>query len=123
MVAVVALSVVACTQGRSGPADVPDSGVDGVVVLTGCPAQLAEQTCPVRPAEVDLVVTRAGSGETVARASTAADGRFTILLPPGRYVIDLDRPTAPLPRAEPVLVDVRPSALTPTTITLDSGIR
>lgn len=129
IVAALASVLLACGEGQPGPPAAPTSGITGIAVLTGCPAQITEaqiteEQCPERPVEVELVVTPAGSDAAAARSTTAADGTFTIPLAPGRYVLRLaEDPSAPLPTAVPVTVEVTAGTFTPVRFTVDSGVR
>ncbi len=123
MLATAAL-VVACQQ----PADVdPTTRVTGVV--------LAGPTCPVvrnppDPACEDRSVAGAeivaidATGQEVARASTDADGRFTLALPVGEYRLVPQPVEGLLGTASPTeIVVVDGAILEPLTIVYDTGIR
>jgi hypothetical protein len=90
-------------------------------------------TCPgpERPGQVctkpyvgEFVVTSKDNSKEVARFTTDNDGRATIDLPPGDYVImpKLD-PKMPYPKGGPMSVSVPIGAYTDVTFDLDTGIR
>jgi hypothetical protein len=62
------------------------------------------------------------SGREVARTTTSSDGRFTIALSPGQYVL-VTMTTGILPAPVSVPVTVQQSAFTEVQLSLDSGIR
>jgi hypothetical protein len=83
--------------------------------------EIAGQSPCVTPYSAVLVVTDSEDRE-VARATAAADGTFSIPLPPGEYVI-LPQPGDPFPQASPVDVTVVPGQFAEVQINYDTGIR
>lgn len=87
------LSLVGC--GDQPSAGEPASGITGVVRLgPQCPVESATDPCEEEPAAgVTVIVADQLPGEAyapgpeVARATTAADGTFTVALSPGEYVV------------------------------------
>lgn len=100
----------------------PDSGIRGRVLIgPTCPVQRVGQTC-VRPYRATIVVRSEPAGRLVARARSSADGRFTVALVPGRYVL-VPQPGRPYPRSSPQTVTVRSHRYTRVLISYDTGIR
>lgn len=100
----------------------PDSGIRGVVLYgPTCPVQRPGQTCE-RPDQATLVFRRASSRTVVARISTGTDGRFTVHLRAGRYLV---KASARLgrQRSQSLVVSVTAHHFTDLTIHFDSGIR
>ena len=62
------------------------------------------------------------SGKEVARTTTDARGRFTIALPPGRYLV-ASEVAGPFPVPGEAEVTVRAGAYASVELHLDSGIR
>lgn len=75
----------------------------------------------MKPYPAVLVVTDSEDRE-VARATAAADGTFTIPLPPGEYVI-LPQSGNPFPQASPLDVTVVPGQFAEIQVNYDTGIR
>lgn len=121
---IVALSLAGCAKQASAPG--ADSGIRGTVTLGPlCPVERVDSPCPDRPLQADVQVKDAASGDVVATVSSDADGRFTVEVPPGRYVMEGVPPTpgSPFPLAKPLDVTVRPHRFTEVTVSFDSGIR
>ena len=118
-----ALALGACAPvGASPTASSPDSGIRGTVLIgPTCPVEIAGQSPCVKPYPAVLVVTDS-EGREVGRTTAAADGTFTIALPPGVYVI-LPQPGTPFPQAQPIDVTVVPGQFADVQINYDSGIR
>jgi hypothetical protein len=92
--------------------------------MTGptCPVERSDSPCPDRPVIATIVV-RDAAGKQLATARSASDGRFTIRLGPGSYVLTGEL-SAGLNRATtPIQVTVRAGQFTSVTITFDTGIR
>jgi hypothetical protein len=103
-------------HGRSG------SGVRGKVLYgPTCPVERIGQSC-VEPYDAALRIRRQSTRKTVAKLRSGDDGRFTVRLRPGHYIIE---PTSghPYPRASPEVVLVHAHRFTRVTIRFDSGIR
>ncbi len=95
-----------------------DSGLRGQVLYgPTCPVQRPGQTCE-RPYQAIIVVTRG----VIARVGTSADGRFTVRLLAGRYLVKATGRTA-YPRLWSRAVSVTAHRFTLLTVRLDSGIR
>lgn len=103
------------------------SGVKGVVVLAPtCPVEGVRESCGADPPVRAHVRVRedaggATAGATAAAARTGADGRFSIPLPPRRYV--LVAVTDQGQSCKPVSVTVTQGRYTPVTLRCETGIR
>jgi hypothetical protein len=106
----------------SGAQRGPDSGIQGLVLYgPTCPVQRPGHTC-VRTFQATITIKREPAGTVVVRLRSAADGRFTIRLEPGGYLLQ-PRNGRPFPRAKAQTVSVHSHAFTAVTIRYDSGIR
>jgi hypothetical protein len=101
----------------------PGTGVRGIVMLgPTCPVESATSPCPDRPFEGDVLAT-ASDGSTT-EASTDAQGRFTIDLRAGTYVVVAIVPNGGgPPAAVPQTVRVRTGSYSQVTLEVDTGIR
>jgi len=101
------------------------SGVRGVAMVdSGCPVIAHASPCPDRPLRAHIRVTRPGSDTTLARVDTDAQGRFTIPLDPGQYILLGTNATGGiLPTSSPHPVTVSEDTFTTVRIEFDSGIR
>jgi hypothetical protein len=117
-----AAAVCVLAIGAASGAQRPDSGVRGLVLYgPTCPVQRPGQRC-VRPYEASITVTREPAGTVVAHLRSAADGRFTVRLRAGRYLL-APHSGKPYPRAQSRTVSVHPHRFATVTIRFDSGIR
>lgn len=117
----IVLIVAACGTGDLLGPDAPQ-GVNGMVLLgPQCPVQTQENPCPDLPFEASITVRRVGGG-TVGWTRSGEDGRFSIGLRPGQYVLDPESGD-PFPSATPVEVEVTEGTYTDVTIYFDTGIR
>jgi hypothetical protein len=100
----------------------PDSGIHGLVLYgPTCPVQRPGRTC-VRPYRARITITREPAGTVAARLRSAANGRFTVRLLAGRYLLTPQN-GKPFPRARSRTVTVSPHHFSALTIRFDSGIR
>jgi hypothetical protein len=98
-----------------------DSGITGLVTL-GPISPVEQPGVPNdRPYAATLVIKRT-DGSVVAQVHSGEDGRFTVKLAPGTYILEPQN-GQPLPRAETQQVTVEPHAFTEVTVAYDSGIR
>jgi len=109
------LVIAACTPTPS------DSGISGLVTIGPVSPVQQQGESGVAPYTARIIVRRAGGG-TVAEVSSGADGRFSVDLVPGRYVLE-PQSTGALPFAGPQEVTVEPHRFTEVTVHYDSGIR
>jgi len=86
-----------------------------------CPVQRVGESC-VRPYQASIRIVREPVNLTVTTVRSATDGRVSVRLRPGRYLL---RPQAghPFPRAVAATVTVPAHRFTAVTVTYDSGIR
>jgi hypothetical protein len=113
----------AFTAALPGSAASPSSGISGVVLYgPTCPVQRVGETC-TRPYQATITVRREPEGRFIARVrSSPSSGRFTLHLPPGRYLL-VPRSGVPYPRGSSVIAVVHRLRYTNVTIRYDSGIR
>jgi hypothetical protein len=98
-----------------------DSGIKGLVTI-GPISPVEHQAEPnLRPYSATIMIQRA-NGTAAATVSSGQDGRFSVALPPGDYVV-VPQNGSPLPRAESQQVTVDPHQFTEVEIQYDSGIR
>jgi hypothetical protein len=117
------LLIVACCSLLMGQTP-PTSGLEGVISISpshGGPARIGVPNS--RPyANVDFVVKKADN--TVASFKTDDEGRFRILLVPGRYVISMKEGRGGIGRrAGPFEVDIVEGQVKQVQWTCDSGMR
>lgn len=127
----VALPASGANVARTGPhhtgtayraASASDSGLRGQVLYgPTCPVQRPGAICE-RPYQATVVVFRIASRGTAVRVSTSADGRFSVRLRPGRYLVKVTGHTT-FPRSSSQKVTVTAHRFTTVTIRIDSGIR
>jgi hypothetical protein len=111
--------LIATASGASRPLD---SGVRGVVLYgPTCPVQRPGRSC-VKPYAASISIRREPAGTLIVRAHSAADGRFSVRLRAGRYLLQ-PRNGRPFPRAHSQTISVRRHRFTAVTIRFDSGIR
>jgi hypothetical protein len=108
--------------GRPGS---PASGVAGVAMVdVGCPVLEGSSPCPEVPLRARIVVRRVGTGDRVTAVESGVDGRFRVLLAPGRYELRGENLAgAAVPTAMPVPVTVRAGEFVSVTVRFDSGVR
>lgn len=97
-------------------------GIEGVVLLGPmCPVASEEDPCPDQPyqARIDVL---GPHRHLLGSTESGPDGRFSIGLEPGLYIL---RPKSgtPFPQAGEVEVEVRPGVYASVTIHFDTGIR
>ena len=124
VIAVIACLGVCATAGGT----VRGSGIAGRVVAgPTCPVERVppDPQCQPRPLAASLRIHPAGKHSPVDTVRSGSDGRFSIHLAPGVYVVKpLARSGSPLPRPPaPSQVRVRVGRFTHVTITYDTGIR
>ena len=98
------------------------SGIRGNVLYgPTCPVEQVGQSC-VKPYDATLRIRRKSTRKIVATVRSGDDGRFTVRLRPGRYVVE---PVSgdPYPHAPSQEVLVNAHRFAHVTIMFDSGIR
>jgi hypothetical protein len=117
---ILSVAVAAAAIARPAP---PDSGLRGIVLYgPTCPVQRPGHICE-RPVQATIVVSRTGSRLTVARTRSAPDGRFSIRVGAGRYLVKTSSGATGYRRAQSQVVSVTAHRFTELTIRIDSGIR
>ena len=112
----------ASTHPTGGP-DAADShsGIRGRVLLgPTCPVERPGQRC-VRPYRATIAIWST-AGRRLARVRADTNGRFTVMLRPGRYLL-VPQNGRPYPRASQQGVTVRPGRYTTVLLRYDTGIR
>jgi hypothetical protein len=101
---------------------VSGTGVSGVALVgPTCPVQRLDDACADKPWQ-GIVVARSLSGSDAGRAMTDAEGRFSIQLQPGTYlVVTLTSGVLPAPASAQITVVT--GQMTQLELILDSGIR
>jgi len=93
------------------------TGITGITLLTGgCPVMTAEPACPDRAISASVNVLDVQTNTVAGTVTSGADGRFTLTLAPGRYLV---QPTGTGPfmaRAAPVAVEVTKGAFAQVTV-------
>ncbi len=105
------------------PSATPEtSGVEGRVLIGPmCPVVQAGTECPDLPYQAGLIILKP-DGREVQRFETDEQGRFSIPLPPGDYILAPQSKDA-MPFASEVNFTVAPGEYTRLTFYFDSGIR
>jgi hypothetical protein len=101
-----------------------DSGIRGVVLLGPmCPVESTRSPCPDRPLG-DALVRILRDGDVVSEVRSDGDGRFTVALDPGSYVLQaVTKKGGPGMFAKPLDVTVPSKGFVDVTVTVDTGIR
>jgi hypothetical protein len=98
------------------------SGIEGqVLVGPMCPVVQPGQECPDQPYQATLTILNR-DGVQVAQFQTDSQGRFSIPLVPGEYILHPESPNG-LPFAGDQSIMVETGRFTPITVHYDSGIR
>ena len=125
LVAVLAL-LVACGQAAPGSDGAELGRVEGTVFLgPQCPVEAVESPCPDLPL-ADVQVQLTAGDEVVGTAVSDADGRFTIEIEPGSYMLGAvleAEPPASMLFAKPVSVTVVANETIEANLLVDTGIR
>jgi hypothetical protein len=100
------------------------AGLNGRTVVVNCPVDRADPPCPSTPVRARVVVLNRAGRTTLATVDTGADGRFTVDLPAGSYLIraaPISAGTARRPTVRQVTVSA--GRFTTVTIRLITGLR
>lgn len=114
--------LLACAGGDGAPR--PTGLVVGTV-LAGptCPVETEEMPCPPMPLADREVRALSPDGDVVARTSTDAGGRFTLQVPAGDYLLEVELQGIEIAKEAPLSLTVREGAVTTVQIDVDTGIR
>ncbi len=113
--------MVACSKNGSGAGN-GDSGIQGRVVLgPTCPVQVVGSPCPDKPLAADVVVSNV-DGREVARVRSGGDGRFSVAMAPGDYVLTVAGLKG-IQFSKPLSVSVPDGRFVEVTVSVDTGIR
>ncbi len=97
------------------------ANVSGVVTAAPtCPVERIDQLCPPRPVSAKIDA-RTRAGKAVAATHTDPDGRYTLVLPAGTFILTVR--TTGLPRCPPTPVTVHSGPGVSADIRCDTGIR
>ncbi|MEK7638756.1 MAG: hypothetical protein AAB388_01205 [Patescibacteria group bacterium] len=102
------------------------SGIKGTVLLgPTCPvvSDPPDPQCADRPYQTKLVVTTSDQSQVIKEFSSAADGTFSVDLPPGEYAIRSAAAANILPYCAYDMFEVNKDSFTDLTIACESGIR
>ena len=101
----------------------PNSGIRGIVLYgPTCPVERPGHTCE-RPYAASLTFHRAALRGATAHARSGTDGRFSVRLAPGRWLVKVNAGASPYPRVSSRMVSVTARHFTSVRIQVDSGIR
>ena len=115
-VVVGALLLASCASAPS------DSGIKGMVTIG--PTSPVEQPGETNVAPYSArILIKNTTGRRIAEVESGEDGRFSVNLAPGRYVLEPQSGAAGLPVAEPQDVTVKAHRFTEVSVAYDSGIR
>jgi hypothetical protein len=117
--------VVAVLASMSGCSTSPSSGINGVVTIGPTePVATSGASSASKPYAAKLMITEKGGQhlKRPARVESGADGKFSVALEPGTYVIESDGGQSP-PTLTPVTVQVEENRYADATVQFDSGIR
>jgi hypothetical protein len=99
-----------------------DSGIAGQVFIgPNCPVVREGEECPDQPYQAVLTV-NSPKGERIVQIQADEEGRFSIPLQPGEYILHPESPNR-LPFASEQTVVVEEGSFTQVTVNYDSGIR
>lgn len=109
--------------GSGSGKDIEMSGIRGQVTIgPSCPGPVsANEPCTDQPYQATITIFNE-RGEQVNQVQTRSDGIFTVMLPPGTYILHPETSGA-YPRAEDLEVVVGARQIIEVQITYDSGMR
>jgi hypothetical protein len=103
------------------------SGIKGVVLLgPTCPVERIppDPQCADKPYKTSLVATTTSQPQTMKEFNSDASGKFSVVLPPGEYIINQSNKASMLPRcSSQSSVQVEKNKYTDITLHCDTGIR
>jgi hypothetical protein len=117
------VAAMASCGGTSAPSS-GNTGIEGRVMIgPTCAAEQQGSPCPAEPYEAELEIVRAGTNEVVTEVRSDSDGRFSVALAPGRYIIRSTEAATTPPFSRPVAVTVPDGGVARVKLVFDSGIR
>jgi hypothetical protein len=121
------LAALVATMASCGGTDTSSSGSSGiegrVVIGPSCAAEQQGSPCPAEPYEAELQIVRADTNEVVTDVRSDSDGRFSVSVPPGRYIIRSAEGETSIPSLKPIAVTVPADDFAQAQVVFDSGIR
>jgi hypothetical protein len=128
VMALLLAAVVGCSEiGIPIDSPTPPSGIRGTVLLgPTCPVGGEpgdDNPVPCVTAYAAMLVVLDSESVAVAHVTSGADGRFSVNLPPGDYVVTPSTGVDSYPIAQPVSVIVSPGTYAEVEINYDTGIR
>ena len=125
-IAVLILTIAACTTGVPSPSAAPGTGL-AITAVAGptCPVETIppDPACAPRPVAGATVVILDGQGNSVATVVLDAQGSAVVALPAGNYVVQPQPAEGLMGTAESMNVTVVDGTLTPVVLAYDTGIR
>ena|ERR1051326_7447814 len=109
----------------AGSGNANEGTLNGTVVSApSCPVETSDLPCLPKPVPNRQVSVESTDGKVVATATTDDNGRFSVNLAPGMYVLKVMPGATPLPiQRKPVTVTIVAGKVISVQIELDSGIR
>jgi len=102
----------------------PQSGVEGVITVSPWhPGPVRADEPASRPLTNATFVIQTEADAVISEFTTDAQGRFRVLLPPGRYRISLKGKKGGVGKYGPFEVDVAAGKMTPVQWQCDTGMR
>ncbi len=120
------LTANAANSGVGEPLDIPDSGIEGEVLIGPmCPTVRPDRPCPDKPFEASIEIQDQDNQGDHLTVRSRKDGRFRVKLSVGKYRLTplSPNPGAPPHAPPPQSVMVESGNHTHVTIRYDSGIR
>jgi hypothetical protein len=118
------VAMMASCGGTDAPSSSGNSGIEGRVMIGPlCAAEQQGSPCPAEPYEAELQIVRAGTNDVVSDVRSDSDGRFSVSVPPGRYIIRSAEGETSIPSLKPVAVTVPADDFAQAQVVFDSGIR
>ena len=125
-IAVLILTLAACSTGVPSPSAAPGTGL-AITAVAGpvCPVEKIppDPACAPRPVAGATVIVQDGQGKSVATVVLDAGGAAVVALPAGDYVVQPQQVTGLMGTAAATDVTVVDGTLTPVVLSYDTGIR
>ncbi len=126
IIAVLILTLAACSPGVPSPSAAPGTGL-AITAVAGpvCPVERIppDPACAPRPVAGATVVVQDGQRNNVATVVLDAGGAAVVSLPAGDYVVQPQQVTGLMGTAAATNVAVVDGTLTPVVLSYDTGIR